>query len=56
MISIGGHTVRPTELKYGMEDLIYPEEVIQYILLWYPNARAGALETGSKRCFSVKIS
>ena len=37
LFSIGGHTVRPTVLKFGMEDHIYPGEVIGYILLRYPN-------------------
>ena len=35
VFSIGGHTVGPTELKFGMEDHIYPREVIGYIL--FPN-------------------
>ena len=37
LLYIGGHTIRPTVLKFGMEDHIYPWEVIGYILLWYPN-------------------
>ena len=37
MLYIGGHTIRPIVLKFGMEDHIYPWEVIGYILLWYPN-------------------
>ena len=28
VFSIGGHLVGPTELKFGMEDHIYPGEVI----------------------------
>ena len=32
----GGHTVGPTVLKFGMEDRIYPWEVIGYISLQYP--------------------
>ena len=35
VFSIGGHTVGPTELKFGMEDHIYPRGVIGYIL--FPN-------------------
>ena len=35
LFSIGGHTVGPTVLKFGMEDHIYPREVIGYILLRY---------------------
>ena len=31
-----GHTVGPTELKFGMEDHIYPWEVLSYILFRYP--------------------
>ena len=37
VFSIGDHTVGPTVLKFGMEDHIYPWEVIGYILLRYPN-------------------
>ena len=37
VFSIGGHTLEPTELKFGMKDHIYPGEVIGYILFWYPN-------------------
>ena len=36
LFSIGGHTVGPRVLKLGMEDLIYPGEVVRYILLQYP--------------------
>ena len=36
MFSVGSHTVGPTGLKFGMEDYIYPGEVIGYILFWYP--------------------
>jgi len=36
LFSIGGHTVGPTELKFGMEDHIYPWEVLSYILFRYP--------------------
>ena len=46
VFSIGGHTVGPTALKFGMEDHIYPGEVIGYILFWYPNLQGqGALKT-----------
>ena len=34
--SIGGHTVGPTELKFGMEDHIYLWEVLRYISFRYP--------------------
>ena len=36
LFSIGSHTVGPTVLKFGMEDHIYPVEVIGYILFGYP--------------------
>ena len=36
LFSIGSHTVGPTGFKIGMEDPIYPGEVIGYILLRYP--------------------
>ena len=36
LFSVGGHTVGARELKFCMEDHIYPEEVIGYILLRYP--------------------
>ena len=46
VFSIGGHTVGPTELKFGMKDHIYPEEVIGYILFRNPNPQGqGALKT-----------
>ena len=32
LFSIGGHIVGPTVLKFGMEDHVYPWEVIWYIL------------------------
>ena len=35
VLSLGGHTVGPTELKFGMEDHIYPREVLRYILFRY---------------------
>ena len=41
LFSIGGHTVGPTVLKFGMEDHIYPGEVIGYILFRYPYPRVG---------------
>ena len=37
VLSIGGLTIGPTELKLGMEDHIYPWEVIEHISLPYPN-------------------
>ena len=36
VLSIGGHTVGPTELKFRMEDHIYPWEVLSYIWFRYP--------------------
>ena len=36
-VCIDGHTVGPTELIFGMEDHIYPLEVLSYILFRYPN-------------------
>ena len=63
LFSIGGHTVGHTVLKFGMEDHIYPREVMGYILLGYPNSlgRGEAKEwfwrsTQPKQCISVKIS
>ena len=35
MFSVGGHTIVPTELKFGIE--VNPREVIGFILFWYPN-------------------
>ena len=37
VLSIDGHTVGPTELKFGMEDHMYPWEVLRYISFRYPN-------------------
>ena len=37
VLSIDSHTVGPAELKFGMEDLIYPWEVLSYISFRYPN-------------------
>ena len=34
---IGSHTVGPRVLKFGMEDHIYPWEVIGYISFRYPH-------------------
>lgn len=34
VFSIGGYTVGPTELKFGMEVHIYPGEVVGYISFW----------------------
>ena len=34
MFFIGDLTVGPTELKFGMEDHIFPWEVIGYISYW----------------------
>ena len=43
---IGGYTIRPRVLKFGMENHIYPWEVIGYILFGYPNPWGqGALKT-----------
>ena len=36
LFCIGGNSAEPTELNFGMEDHIYPREVIGYILLMYP--------------------
>ena len=47
---LSGHTAGPTELKFGMDDQIYPRVVIGYILFWYP----GSVQP--KSCISVKIS
>ena len=47
VFSIGGHTVGPTVLKFGMEDHIYPGEVLGYISFWHPDPlgqRGGVLE------------
>ena len=30
------HCVGPTVVKFGIEDHIYPAEVVEYILFWYP--------------------
>ena len=49
---IGGHTVGPSVLKFGMEDHIYPREVIGYILFGYPNPGGQALKTGFQGLFS----
>ena len=50
---IGGHTVGPTELKFGMEDHIYPWEVIGYISFGYPNpGDQGALKTWLQGLYS----
>ena len=50
---IGGHTVGPRVLKFGMEDHIYPWEVIGYILFGYPNPGGqGALKTGFQGLYS----
>ena len=48
VLFIGGHTVGPTELKFGMEDHIYHWEVIGYISFQYlyPQGR-GRLKSGS---------
>ena len=35
VLSIGGNTVGPKELKFGMEDHIYPWEVRRYISFRY---------------------
>ena len=63
VFSIGGHTVGPTELKFGMEDHIYPREVIGYILFpntyppWWGEAKEWFWRSVQpKRCISVKIS
>ena len=37
VFSTGGHTIGSTELKFGIEDHIYPREVIGYIWFRYPN-------------------
>ena len=45
VLSIGGHAVGSTELKSGLEDHIYPWEVIGYISFRYPNCQGqGALK------------
>ena len=36
LFSIGGHIVGPTVLKFGLEDHIYPGEVIGYISFRFP--------------------
>ena len=36
LFSMGCHRFGPIALKFGMEDHIYPGEVIGYILLMYP--------------------
>ena len=48
VLSIDGHTVGPTELKFGMEDHIYPWEVLSYISFRYPNPQGqGRPKSGS---------
>ena len=58
LLSIGGHTLGPTMLKFGMESHIYPWEVKGYISFRYPNWQ-GNWVLGSvqpKWCISGKIS
>ena len=51
--SIGGHNVGPTELKFGMEDHIYPEEVIAYISYRHTYTQGqDALKTGFRGPYS----
>ena len=53
MFFIGGHTVGPTVLKFGMGDYIYPWEVIGNISLRYPQpSGSGALKTGFHGLYS----
>ena len=53
MFSIGGHTVGLIELKLGMEDHIYSEEVIGYISHRHPYTQGqDALKTGFRGPYS----
>ena len=53
MFLIGGHTVGPSVLKFGIEDCIYPWDVIGYISFRDPNPRGqGALKTGFQGLYS----
>ena len=41
VLSVGGYTVGPTEPKFGMEDHIYPWEVLRYISFRCPYPGVG---------------
>ena len=53
VFSIGGHTVGPTVLKFGMEDHIYPWEVIGYISFRYPNPQGRGRPKSGSGCLSI---